>query len=159
MSSYGADDITARVTQRLRQAFEHDSLVAFPVATGTAANALSLACLTPPWGVVFCHPAAHVNVDEANAPEFFSNGASCSASTPAGKFDMPTLERALALDVKGVVHHAQPAAISITQATECGASYARRGARSRRRPRSTACRCTWTAPGWPTPHPAASPPT
>lgn len=124
MSSYGADDITARVTQRLRQAFEHDRLVAFPVATGTAANALSLACLTPPWGVVFCHPAAHINVDEANAPEFFSNGAKLQCvDGPAGKLDMPTLERALAVDVKGVVHHAQPAVISITQATECGASY------------------------------------
>lgn len=124
MSSYGADEITARVTQRLRTAFEHDSLVAFPVATGTAANALSLACLTPPWGVVLCHPAAHINVDEANAPEFFSNGAKLQCvDGPAGKLDLPTLERALAVDVKGVVHHAQPAAISITQATECGASY------------------------------------
>ncbi|MBV9836167.1 MAG: low specificity L-threonine aldolase [Alphaproteobacteria bacterium] len=124
MSSYGADDLTARVTERLRKAFEHDSLIAFPVATGTAANALSLACLTPPWGVVFCHPAAHINVDEANAPEFLTGGAKLQCvDGHAGKLDMPTLGRALAVDVKGVVHHAQPAVISITQATECGASY------------------------------------
>ncbi len=124
MSSYGADDLTARVTAKLRAAFEHDTLLAYPVATGTAANALALSCLTTSWGVVFCHPAAHVNVDEANAPEFFSGGAKLQpVAGPAGKIDAAALAAALADDVRGVVHHPQPAAISITQATECGASY------------------------------------
>jgi threonine aldolase len=124
MSSYGADPLTARVQQRLRAIFAHDSLIAFPVATGTAANALALACLTPPWGVIYCHPAAHVQVDEAGAPELFSAGAKLQpVDGPAAKIDVAALAAALAGDVKGVVHHPQPAAISITQATECGASY------------------------------------
>ena len=36
--SYGADDWTQRVEHRLRELFEKPDLVAFPVATGTAAN-------------------------------------------------------------------------------------------------------------------------
>ncbi|HEX2889999.1 low specificity L-threonine aldolase [Vineibacter terrae] len=124
MASYGEDPLTERVVRRLRAIFEHDSLVAYPVATGTAANALALSCLTPPWGVVYCHPAAHIQVDEAGAPELFSGGAKLvPVDGPAGKIDALALATVLAQDVKGVVHHPQPAAVSITQATECGASY------------------------------------
>ncbi|MCW5749292.1 MAG: low specificity L-threonine aldolase [Alphaproteobacteria bacterium] len=124
LSSYGDDPLTARVVQRLRTAFGHETLLAYPVATGTAANALALSCLTPPWGVIYCHPAAHVQVDEAGAPELFSGGAKLQpVDGPAGKIDPDALAAVLAQDVKGVVHHPQPAAISITQATECGASY------------------------------------
>lgn len=124
MSSYGDDPLTERVVQRLRRLFEHDTLLAYPVATGTAANALALSCLTPPWGVVYCHPAAHIQVDEAGAPELFTGGGKLvPVDGPAGKIDPQALAAALAQDVKGVVHHPQPAAISITQATECGATY------------------------------------
>ncbi|MDP1748659.1 MAG: low specificity L-threonine aldolase [Reyranella sp.] len=122
--SYGADDWTHRVEQRLRELFERPDLVAFPVATGTAANVLSLACCTPPWGAIFCHPAAHISVDEANGPEFFTSGAKlCPVDGPAGKIDPRKLAATLAEPVYGVVHHPQPAAVSITQATECGAVY------------------------------------
>jgi threonine aldolase len=124
MSSYGEDPLTERVQQRLRQIFQHETLVAYPVATGTAANALALSCLTPPWGVIYCHPAAHIQVDEAGAPELFTGGAKLlPVDGPAGRIDAAALASALAADVQGVVHHPQPAAISITQATECGASY------------------------------------
>lgn len=122
--SYGADAWTQRVERRLRDLFERPTLVAFPVATGTAANVLSLACCTPPWGAIFCHPAAHIAVDEANGPEFFTSGAKlCPIDGPAGKIDSRKLAEALAQPVYGVVHHPQPAAVSITQATECGAVY------------------------------------
>jgi threonine aldolase len=122
--SYGADIWTHRVEQRLRDLFERPDLVAFPVATGTAANVLSLACCTPPWGAIFCHPAAHIAVDEANAPEFFTSGAKlCPVGGPTGKIDPRKLAEALAEPVYGVVHHPQPAAVSITQATESGTVY------------------------------------
>ena len=98
--------------------------MAFPVATGTAANVLSLACCTPSWGAIFCHPEAHIVVDEANAPEFFTGGAKlCRIDGPAGKIDPRKLAQTLAQPVYGVVHHPQPAAVSITQATECGTVY------------------------------------
>jgi threonine aldolase len=123
--SYGEDDWTHRVERRLREIFERPDVVAFPVATGTAANVLALSCCTPAWGAIFCHPAAHILVDEANAPEFYTAGAKLvPVDGPAGKIDPKRLAEALAQPVYGVVHHPQPAAVSITQATECGTVYA-----------------------------------
>ncbi len=123
--SYGADDWTQRVERRLRDLFEKPDLTAFPVATGTAANVLALACCTPAWGAIYCHPQAHINVDEANAPEFFTSGAKLiPIDGPAGKLDPKRLAQVLAEPVYGVVHHPQPAAVSLTQATECGTAYA-----------------------------------
>ncbi len=43
---YGDDEITARLKERISEIFEAPVEV-FPVATGTAANALSLALMTP----------------------------------------------------------------------------------------------------------------
>src|SRR5512139_2006093 len=102
--SYGADEWTQRVERRLRELFDKPDLAAFPVATGTAANVLSLACCTPSWGAIYCHPEAHIAVDEANAPEFFTSGAKlCPIGGPAGKIDPKRLAEALAQPVYGVV--------------------------------------------------------
>ncbi|HVJ51184.1 MAG TPA: low specificity L-threonine aldolase [Aliidongia sp.] len=123
-NSYGADDITERLHEQLEAMFEHE-LVILPVATGTAANALALATLTPPWGAVLCHEEAHINVDEANSPEFYTGGAKLVTVPGAdGKIDAASLAKLLPGGL-GVVHHAQPAAVSITQATECGTLYQR----------------------------------
>ena len=46
-TAYGADEVTAAAQDDLRTLFDCD-LVMHPVATGTAANALALATLTPP---------------------------------------------------------------------------------------------------------------
>ena len=44
---YGADPFTARVTRALSEIFDRQ-VAAFPVVTGTAANALALATVSPP---------------------------------------------------------------------------------------------------------------
>jgi threonine aldolase len=120
--SYGEDAITRRVERRLADIFEHE-LAVFPVATGTAANALALATLVPPWGAVYCHAEAHIVVDECGAPEFYAGGARMAAiPAPHGKISVKDLA-ALLPGGKGVVHHVQPAAISLTQATEAGTVY------------------------------------
>ncbi len=122
--AYGDDALTARAAQALRELFECE-LEAFPVATGTAANALALSVLTPPWGLVYCHRRAHIEEDECGAPELFSGGAKLHLLDGAdAKFAAETLEEALAEAGPGVVHHPQPAAVSITQATELGTDYA-----------------------------------
>ena len=59
-ASYGADAAMARVTARIREIFEAPEAAVYLVATGTAANALALACLCPPWATVYCHRNAHV---------------------------------------------------------------------------------------------------
>ena len=70
---YGNDDVTRAVEQRIGEIFERDAAV-FLVPTGTAANALALAHVSPPWGAVFAHDEAHILTDECGAPEFFGGG-------------------------------------------------------------------------------------
>ena len=122
-SSYGADALTARLTALARELFETE-LEIFPVATGTAANGLSLAAVSPPYGAIYCHETAHVLIEECGAPEFYSGGAKLiGLPGPAGRLTSAGLETALAQAAESGVHHATPAAISITQATEWGTVY------------------------------------
>ncbi|MBO6784993.1 MAG: low specificity L-threonine aldolase [Alphaproteobacteria bacterium] len=120
---YGDDPWTERVEARLRDLFETD-VQAFPVATGTAANALALSALCPPFGTVFCHPQSHANVDECGAPEFFTGGAKLTlVDGPDARIDPAALRSAIAAARPHGVHNMPPAAVSITQATEAGAVY------------------------------------
>ncbi len=123
-SSYGADAITEGLTQTFARLFETDRLIVFPVATGTAANALALAQLAPPHGAVWCHRQAHIEEDECGAPEFYSGGAKLVLLDGAdGKIAASDLAARLAAYPFGVEHHVQPAAVSLTQATESGTVY------------------------------------
>ncbi|HXZ67422.1 MAG TPA: beta-eliminating lyase-related protein, partial [Alphaproteobacteria bacterium] len=72
--AYGDDPYTAELQIKLAEIFEHD-VTALPMFTGTAANALALSCLAPPFGAVFCHSGAHVFTSECGAPEFYTGGA------------------------------------------------------------------------------------
>ena len=78
------------ITERLQRAasaqvFETDVPI-YPVATGTAANALALAQLAPPYGGVYCHDGAHIVTDECGAAEFFTGGAKLlGLPSPNGK--------------------------------------------------------------------------
>jgi threonine aldolase len=118
---YGGDAISARLERRFAEIFEHEVAV-FPVATGTAANALALAAVAPPWGAVFCHEDSHIATDECGAPEFFSAGAKLvTLSGKQGKLWPDAL--ANRLTGKGVVHNVQPAAISVSQQSEAGTHY------------------------------------
>ena len=120
---YGNDDVTRAAEAKVAQVFETEAEVFF-VATGTAANALAISAASPPWGVIFCHPGAHINDTEAAAPEFFTGGAKLIAiDGEDGKIAAAALEAAIAGAQVGNVHHAQPAAVSITQATEAGTLY------------------------------------
>lgn len=122
VASYGDDDTTIGLSSLFADLFERDVAV-FPVATGTAANALSLATLTPPYGAVYCHETAHVNFDECGAPEFFSGGAKLlGVSGTAGKIDPDILSMKLK-SARVSVHQVQPRCLSITQSTEAGGVY------------------------------------
>lgn len=122
--SYGADAATARLQGQFSDLFETEVAV-FPVITGTAANALSLAQSAPPYGVVYCHRESHIHTDECNAPEFYTGGAKLHALDGAhGRIDLAALKDALAATGFHGDHEPEPAAISLTQATEAGAVYA-----------------------------------
>jgi threonine aldolase len=121
--SYGDDDWTHGVERRLSDIFEREVAV-FLVPTGTAANALALAQVSPPWGVVFCHVESHIATDECGAPEFFGGGLKLQGlAGAAGKIGLDTLRTALACYGDLAPHQMIPAALSITQATEAGTIY------------------------------------
>ena len=120
---YGADDYTARLQQRFSELFE-TAVRVFPVATGTAANALALASLGPSWGNVYCSEVAHINTAEANATGFFGGGLKLVAVAGShGKIAADALAETLAGISPGQLHRGQPAAVSLTQATDLGAVY------------------------------------
>jgi len=120
---YGNDDWTKAVERRLAGVFEHEVAV-FLVATGTAANALALAQVTPPWGVVFCHEDSHIATDECGAPEFFGGGLKLVGLSGHGaKITPATLQTALAGYGGHEPHQMVAAALSLTQASEAGTIY------------------------------------
>jgi threonine aldolase len=120
--AYGSDPWTQRLDDVLGNFFG-TQVRAFPVATGTAANSLSLATLSPPWGAIYAHEEAHIGVDECGAPQFFTGGAQLvSLLGEHGKLTCDTI--AAAVDKHPAnVHTVQPAVISLTQATELGTAY------------------------------------
>ncbi len=122
--AYGGDPLTADVTAMLSRVFERDVAVFF-VGTGTAANALALAHVARPGGVVFCHRHAHIAADEAGAPEFLSGGSRLHGiAGGGGKITPADLGAAIALYPAEAVFHGQPSAVSISQLTEAGTAYA-----------------------------------
>jgi threonine aldolase len=121
--SYGDDAITERVERRLAELFDHEVAV-FLVPTGTAANALALAQLSPPWGAVLCHVESHIATDECGAAEFYGGGVKLVTLPGEGcKIAPATLEAALERGPWGGPHHVTAAALSLSQATEAGTSY------------------------------------
>jgi threonine aldolase len=120
--SYGNDDLSRAVERRLSELFEREVAV-YLVATGTAANALAIAHVSPPWGAVLCHEEAHIACDEAGAPEFFGGGLKLvPLRGEHGKIAPATLTAAFAT-FRGEPHSVLPAVLSLTQATEAGTVY------------------------------------
>ncbi|MDE2572803.1 MAG: low specificity L-threonine aldolase [bacterium] len=123
LSSYGDDPVTTRMTARFDAIFER-KVAAFPVGTGTAANALALAALTPPHSAIFCHAKAHIQDGECGAPEFYTGGAKLlTLPGEDGKIAAATLQRAIAEAGVGSSGGVPVAAVSITQASEAGTLY------------------------------------
>jgi threonine aldolase len=119
--SYGEDEWTGTVCERIRQLFEIDCDVYF-VFTGTGANALGLAQLCQPFHGVICHERAHIQTDEAGAMEFYTRGAKLFLTkTNDGKIDLGEAEKIIAQQVE--LHGHMMRAISIAQATELGTVY------------------------------------
>jgi threonine aldolase len=123
LHSYGDDPYTQRLQEIASAVFETE-LAIYPVTTGTAANALALATLVPPFGAIYCHEAAHIMTDECGAPEFYAGGAKViGLSTPDGKLTPAQLDAPLRFAKDMGVHHVAPAAVSLTQSTEWGTVY------------------------------------
>src|SRR4051812_10684803 len=121
-TAYDGDAWSKRLDGAFSDLFETE-VRALWVTTGTAANCLALAALCPPYRAILCHKDAHIEVDEAGAPAFFSGGAKLVLLDGEGaKITPETIEEACDA-IRNDVHQVQPAAISITNASEYGLVY------------------------------------
>lgn len=121
--AYGTSDLDLRLEKRFSDLFETEVAVFF-VGTGTAANSLALSAVNRPGGFVLCHRDAHLIEDECGAPEFFTSGARLApVKGDLGKVSPRDLRKQLSRFDPSFVHHGQPMAVSITQATEVGTVY------------------------------------
>ena len=118
---YGNDDFSKSLQKKFSEIFEKEVIV-YPIASGTAANALALATMTPVFGNIYCHKLAHINTDECGAPEFYTGGAKLIPLVGVdGKITSGELEQNIS--GVGIVHHTQPSSVSITQVCETGEVY------------------------------------
>lgn len=121
-AAYDGDALSQRLDAAFSDLFE-TRCTALWVATGTAANSLALATLVKPWQAVLCHREAHIEVDECGAPALFSGGAKLILLDGEGaKIDAAAIDAAMA-DIRKDVHQVQPAAVSITNASEYGLAW------------------------------------
>ncbi len=123
VDSYGGDAVSEGLDDRFSEVFE-TAVSVLPVGTGSIANELALALLSPPWGAIYCSSEAHIVVDEANGPEFFTGGAKL-VDLPGdhGRISEESVREAASAFDPEDVHHPKPAVLSITQACECGTLY------------------------------------
>jgi threonine aldolase len=117
---YGHDDLTRRVEESIREQFGPRAQ-AFLVWGGTAANVLSLRAACRPWEAAICTGCAHLNVDEAGAPEAMAGTKLLVADSEHGKLTPEAVDR-LIIRV-GDEHAVQPRVVSISQASELGTVY------------------------------------
>jgi threonine aldolase len=119
--AYGADPVTARLAERVREHFGPEA-VGFPVFNGTGANVVGLRAMLRPWQGVICAESAHLNVDEGGAPEALAGIKLLTVPTADGKLTTELVERRMTRI--GDEHVVQPGVVSVTQSTELGTVYA-----------------------------------
>ncbi|WP_447929762.1 threonine aldolase family protein [Sphingopyxis fribergensis] len=121
-TAYDGDALSQSLDAAFSNLFETECEVVW-IPTGTAANSIILAHFVRPWQGILCYEEAHIEVDECGAPTFYSGGAKLMTLPGRGaKIDAEALKTRIA-GIRKDVHQVQPAAISITNATEYGLSW------------------------------------
>lgn len=121
-TAYDGDEWSLRLDRTFSDLFERE-VRAFWVTTGTAANGIALGALCPPYRAILCHRDAHIEVDEAGAPGFFTGGAKLVLLEGRGAKLDPQMVAEACDGIRKDVHQVQPATVSITNATEYGLVY------------------------------------
>lgn len=120
-AGYGADEVSRQASDLIRALLDVDAEVRF-AASGTAANALTLAALAAPHEAIACHEHSHIATDETGAPGFFGSGVGLITMPGAsGRIEPAALAQVLARPDQP--HWQSAAALSVTNATEYGAVY------------------------------------
>jgi threonine aldolase len=122
-SGYGADTFTETARQQVKDVFEAPEAAVEFVINGTSANALLLATMSQPWDTIFCADIAHIQEDECNAPEFYSQAKLTLVPTVDGKMTPDALRAKIMAEQTRGAHGPQRGPLSITQVTEKGTLY------------------------------------
>ncbi len=122
-TAYDGDEWSRRLDGAFSDLFGTE-VRALWVSTGTAANCIGLATLCPPYGAIICHRDAHIENDEAGAPGFYTHGAKLMLVDGAGAKVTAESAADARARIRADVHQVQPKAVSITNATEYGLTYA-----------------------------------
>jgi threonine aldolase len=121
-TAYDGDALSQSLDAAFSELFETTCEVVW-IPTGTAANSIILAHFVRPWQGILCYEEAHIEVDECGAPTFYSGGAKLMPLPGRGaKIDAAALKARIA-GIRQDVHQVQPAAVSITNATEYGLAW------------------------------------
>lgn len=122
-AAYGEDESSKEINSIYSEVFEKEAFV-FITPTGTSANGLALAGISPSYGAIFCHQDAHIVNSECGAPEFYTTGARL-VLLPGENFKISsdTLMDGLAPYRGRDLHALQPSALSVTQVTDGGTVY------------------------------------
>jgi threonine aldolase len=121
-TAYDGDALSQSLDKTFSDLFETECEVVW-IPTGTAANSIILAHFVRPWQGILCYEEAHIEVDECGAPTFYSGGATLMTLPGRGaKIDAEALKERIR-SIRNDVHQVQPAAISITNATEYGLAW------------------------------------
>lgn len=118
--AYGDDPWTQNAIATLRRHLGAQCDIAFTF-NGTGANCAALAAVCRPWHAVICPVTAHINCDEAAAPERLAGVKLIPVRTSDGKLT-PELV-APHLSALGFEHAAQPRVVSVSNVSECGTVY------------------------------------
>lgn len=89
--------------------------------SGTGANVVALKTMLRPWQGVICADVAHINTEEAGAPEVITGSKLLPVPSYEGKIHVPDMRQYL-VD-KNDFHKVSPRVVSITQSTEKGTLY------------------------------------
>ena len=120
---YGDDEWTRRMAERASAVFERP-VRAFALGCGTGSNSVALAALANPYGAIYCHETAHINVYECGAPELHTGAKLVALPGARYKLSADTLDTALTLAGRGNPTRVQPFALNLTQPTDFGTLYA-----------------------------------
>jgi len=118
--AYGQDAYTARAQTKFCELFGADVVTKF-VYGGTGANVMALANMLRPAEAVVCTSWSHIHVDETGSPERILGAKLIDIASTDAKLRPEDLLSVAHLI--GSQHHAQPAVVSLTQATELGTLY------------------------------------
>ena len=122
-TAYDGDAWSQRLDGAFSDLFERE-VRALWVTTGTAANCLGLAALCPPHGAILCHERRAYRAGRGRrAGLLHPRRQADAARTARAPRSRPRRSRRPARRVRYDVHQVQPAALSITNATEYGLAY------------------------------------